>query len=107
MAIPLGFALATLPQWWPSGFALLVRVPGLGWFRAPARYTLLCNLGLALLAGRGLDRSIPQRAFGLGLGLAFIFGAAGLGLDDRAGRTGRARKTFAWGASAGDLAVRC
>lgn len=75
--IPLGFALATLPQWWPGGFALLVMVPGLGWFRAPARYTLLCNLGLALLAGRGLDRSIAPRTFRVGLGLALAFGVAG------------------------------
>ena len=75
--IPLGFLLATLPQVWPKGFELLVSLPGLGWFRAPARYTLFCNLGLALLAGRGLDRSISPRAFRTGLGLALAFGAAG------------------------------
>ena len=72
----LGFVLATLPGWWPDGFALVVKLPGLGWFRAPARYTLLTSLGLVLLAGRGLDRSIPRRSFGIGLGLALALGVA-------------------------------
>ena len=54
--MPLSLALATMPGWWPDGFFVLLQLPGLGWFRAPARYTLLTSLGLALLAGRGLDR---------------------------------------------------
>ena len=60
LVAPLTLALATMPGWWPDGFHMLLQVPGLGWFRAPARYTLLTSLGLALLAGRGsgpLDRA--------------------------------------------------
>ncbi|MGO9913104.1 MAG: hypothetical protein ACLQIB_00080, partial [Isosphaeraceae bacterium] len=36
---PLGFALATMPRWWPEGYARILDVPGLGYFRVPARYT--------------------------------------------------------------------
>ncbi len=73
--VPLSLALATMPGWWPDGFLLLMNLPGLGWFRAPARYTLLTCLGLALLAGRGLDRTIPPRRFWMGLALATVAGA--------------------------------
>ncbi len=73
--VPLSLALATMPGWWNDGFLLLMNLPGLGWFRAPARYTLLTCLGLALLAGRGLDRTIPPRRFWMGLALAIIAGA--------------------------------
>jgi hypothetical protein len=76
---PLSMALATMPGWWPDGFYLLLQLPGLGWFRAPARYTLLTSLGLTLLAGRGLDRSIAPRRFWGGLTLAIVFGAAAWG----------------------------
>ena len=48
------------------------RLPGLGWFRAPARYTLLTSLGLALLAGRGFDHAIAARRFWTGLILAIL-----------------------------------
>jgi len=74
----LAFALATMPQWWPYGYFLLLQVPGIGWFRAPARYTLLTSLGLVLWAGRGLDRSIAPRLFWNGLALAVGFGLAAL-----------------------------
>ena len=42
----------------------------------PARYTLLTSLGLALLAGQGLDRSIGSRKFWSGIILAILVGAA-------------------------------
>jgi hypothetical protein len=71
-----GFALASMARWWNDGYWLLVQLPGFGWFRAPARYTLLSSLGLALLAARGLDRSIPAVRFRLGLALAMAFGLA-------------------------------
>ena len=48
----ISLALATMPGWWPDAFFVLTQLPGLGWFRAPARYTLLTCLGLALLAGQ-------------------------------------------------------
>jgi len=79
LIIPLSLALATMPGWWPDGFFLLLQLPGLGWFRAPARYTLLTSLGLALLAGRGLDHSIAPWRFWGGLVLAILVGAAAWG----------------------------
>ena len=44
--VPLSVLLATMPGWWPEGFLLLMKLPGLGWFRAPARYTLLTSFGM-------------------------------------------------------------
>jgi hypothetical protein len=76
---PLALALATMPGWWPDGFYFLLQLPGLGSFRAPARYTLLTSLALVLLAGRGLDRSISPRRFWGGMALAIAIGAAAWG----------------------------
>lgn len=76
LIVVLSLALATMPAWWPEGFFLFLRLPGVGWFRAPARYTLLTSLGLALLAGRGLDRSITSGRFWKGLVLAVMSGTA-------------------------------
>jgi hypothetical protein len=70
---PLGFALATMPRWWPEGYARLLDVPGLGYFRVPARYTLLTSLGLALIAGEGFDRAVSATRFRLGLLASLIF----------------------------------
>jgi hypothetical protein len=78
LLVPLTFALATMPRWWPAGYAQVVQLPGLGWFRAPARYTLLTSLGLALLAGQGLDRLIGSRRFAAGLVLALALAATAL-----------------------------
>jgi len=77
--VPMSIALATMPGWWPDGFLLLMQLPGLGWFRAPARYTLLGSLGMALLAGRGLDRGIDSQRFWAGFTLAIILGALAWG----------------------------
>jgi hypothetical protein len=76
LVVPLAMALATMPGWWPEGFYFLLKIPGVGMFRAPARYTLLTSLGLVLLAGRGLDlgRSVAPRRFWGGLALAIAFG---------------------------------
>ena len=68
-----GFGLATMPTWWPEGYAAVLQLPGLGLFRAPGRYTLLTSLGLALMAGRGFDRAIPSRPLFLGLIVAAVF----------------------------------
>ena len=57
----------------------MLELPGLGTFRAPARYTLLTSLVLVLLAGRGLDRSIAPRRFWGGLAVAIVVGAAAWG----------------------------
>jgi hypothetical protein len=67
MIVPLTFALATMPRWWPGGYARLLDLPGLGYFRVPARYTLLTSLGLALVAGEGFDRTITTFRFRLGV----------------------------------------
>ena len=52
-----------MPRWWAAGYAAFLHLPALGYFRAPARYTLLTSLGLALLAGQGLDRATSPRRF--------------------------------------------
>ncbi|HKI20205.1 MAG TPA: hypothetical protein VKA15_20110, partial [Isosphaeraceae bacterium] len=70
---PLGFALATMPRWWPEGYAHLLNLPGLGYFRVPARYTLLASLGLTLIAGEGFDRAISAARFRLGVFASLIF----------------------------------
>ncbi|MFO0889612.1 MAG: hypothetical protein U0790_10795 [Isosphaeraceae bacterium] len=72
----LAFALSTMATWWPTGFELLLSLPGIGWFRAPARYTLLPSLGLILLAGHGLDSVARGKRFGWGLALAVAVGLA-------------------------------
>ncbi len=76
LVAPLAMALATMPGWWPDGYYYVLHIPGLGWFRAPARYTLLTSLGLVLLAGRGLDlgRSMAPRRFWIAMTLAVAFG---------------------------------
>jgi len=72
----LSLALATMPRWWPEGYAAVLRLPGLGFFRAPARYTAIATLGLSLLAGRGFDRAAGRWSWRLGLGLAGGFALA-------------------------------
>jgi hypothetical protein len=37
------------------GFRFLIQLPGFSFFRAPARWTVVASLALAILAGRGLD----------------------------------------------------
>ena len=73
LIVPVTFALATMPSWWPLGYQLVLQLPGIGYFRAPARYTLITSLGLALLAGRGLDHAVTQRRFVTGLSFAVLF----------------------------------
>ncbi len=72
--IPISAALATMPRWWPQGYLYLLNLPGLGYFRVPARYSLLTCLGIALLAGEGFDRSVSSVRFRLGLAAAIGFG---------------------------------
>jgi hypothetical protein len=77
--VPVCFAVATMPQWWPYGYIRLLDLPGVGYFRVPARYTLLCSLGLAVLAGEGLDLAISRAMFRLGLASAFAFAILAVG----------------------------
>ncbi len=74
LLIPVTFALATMPRWWPQGYLYLLAVPGVGYFRVSARYTLLTSLGVALVAGEGLDRTISPARFRLGLAAAIVSG---------------------------------
>lgn len=83
LVVPISFALATMPRWWPQGYLYVLAIPGVGYFRVPARYTLLTSMGAALLAGEGLDRSIAKVRFRVGMaagiavaGCAAAFAAA-------------------------------
>jgi hypothetical protein len=73
--VPLTFALATMPRWWPQGYLGLLAIPGIGYFRVPARYTLLTSFGLAVLAGEGCDAAHSRLRFRLGLSGALAFAA--------------------------------
>ncbi len=53
----------------------LLALPGVGYFRVPARYTLVTSLGLAILAGEGFGPSISRIGFRLGLAGSLVFGA--------------------------------
>lgn len=75
LIVPASLALATMPRWWPEGYMMVLRVPLLGYFRCPARYTAVTSLGLCLLAGRGLDRAVGSGRFRVGLILGVVFGA--------------------------------
>ncbi len=80
LLIPLSFGLATMPGWLPDGYALLLKLPGMGLFRAPGRYTLLTSLGLILLAAQGLDRgrSASRWRFWGAIAAAVAFGGLAL-----------------------------
>ena len=75
--VPISFALATMPRWWPQGYLHLITLPGIGYFRVPARYTLLTSFGLAILAGEGFDTSISKTRFRLGMAAALALGGCG------------------------------
>ena len=82
LVVPLSFVLATMTDWWPDGYFAIVRLPVFGWFRSPARYTLLTSFGLVLLAGRGLDHAIASRRFWGWNGTGDPLRRGGLGLVD-------------------------
>jgi hypothetical protein len=79
LLIPIAFAIATMPRWWPRGYLYLLSVPGVGYFRVSARYTLLASLGISLVAGEGFDRTIARTPFRLGLAAAIGFGGCATG----------------------------
>lgn len=72
--VPVSFALATMPRWWPEGYIQLLALPGVGYFRVPARYTLLTSFGLAILAGEGFQVASSRLRFQLGLAGSVVFG---------------------------------
>jgi Bacterial membrane protein YfhO len=71
--VPASFAIATMPRWWPQGYLHLLSLPGIGYFRAPARYTLLTSLGVAVLAGEGFDKAISKTRFRVGFSASLAF----------------------------------
>ena len=73
--MPISFAVATMPQWWPEGYCGCL-LSGVGYFRVPARYTLFSSLGLAILAGEGFDLAISRARFRVGLASALVFAIA-------------------------------
>jgi hypothetical protein len=75
--VPVSFAVATMPRWWPAGFLQLVALPAFGYFRVAARHMLLTSLGLAILAGEGFETSISKMRFRLGMATALVFGGCG------------------------------
>jgi hypothetical protein len=72
--VPVSFGLATMPRWWPQAYLRLLELPGIGYFRVPARYTLLTSFGLAILAGEGFDAAITKTRFRIGVCVALVFG---------------------------------
>jgi hypothetical protein len=78
LIVPLSLALATMPVWWRYGYEAFLRIPIIGAFRAPARYTAIASLGLALLAGAGLDRLVSAWRYRLGLTIAVALATAAL-----------------------------
>ena len=67
LIVPVSFALATMPRWWPGGYAALLQFPGLGYFRAGAVTMLLSEPGL-LRPGRVRPSTEPPRRAGSGSG---------------------------------------
>jgi hypothetical protein len=77
LLIPVCLTLACLPIVAKDLYLYILRVPVLGWFRAPGRYTLVPSLALALLAGSAVDRTIANRQFRTGVLVAVAIGVVG------------------------------
>ena len=111
--VPVSFALATMPRWWPQGYLQLLALPGIGYFRVPARYTLLTSFGLAILAGEGFELRSRRLRFRWAWPAARLRRLRGRGrraLGQPAGRAssfamGRNAGGFLWGALAWLVAV--
>ncbi|MCL6647886.1 MAG: YfhO family protein [Chloroflexi bacterium] len=58
----------------------VLRLPGLGLFRVPARYMMIADLSLAMLGGLGVDRLARASASGLRAGRATLRRAAAVSL---------------------------
>jgi hypothetical protein len=60
------------PDGWPMPFDLVRHVPGLGLFRAPARFALVLSLVVAALAGASIDELVRRRRRLLAAGLMVL-----------------------------------
>lgn len=79
----LGLFLA-LGRWNPVYFLLYWAVPGFDLFRVPARWMMLYTLGMAILAGVGVDAwraRLDARRAGLLLSLGMALGVALIGVE--------------------------
>jgi hypothetical protein len=76
LIIAVSTTLAVLPGIWPAAYAVVLEVPGLGWFRAPGRYLVLSSLGLCLAAGAGLDQAAQPGSIRRGMVIAWAFAIA-------------------------------
>src|SRR5208282_4261282 len=72
-------SLAMLPRAWPAAYAVVLEVPGFGWFRGPGRYVVLSSLGLCLAAGAGFDRAAGPASIRRGVVTAWAFAIAAAG----------------------------
>ena len=72
------FLLAVLPSVSLPAFEWVTSIPGLGLFRAPGRFLSLTSLGLALLAGKGMDRAGSRTMAWVALGVALAFAVGGM-----------------------------
>ncbi len=77
--IAVSLILAVLPRAWPAAYAVVLEVPGFGWFRAPGRYVVLSSLGLCLAAGAGFDRAAGPASIRRGMAMAWAFAIAAAG----------------------------
>jgi hypothetical protein len=77
--IAVSVILAVLPRAWPAAYAVVLEVPGFGWFRAPGRYVVLSSLGLCLAAGAGLDRAAGPASIRRAMAMAWAFALAAAG----------------------------
>ena len=77
--IAVSLILAVLPRAWPAAYAVVLEVPGFGWFRAPGRYLVLSSLGLCLAAGAGFDRAAGPASIRRGMAMAWAFAMAAAG----------------------------
>src|SRR5208283_2986989 len=65
--------VAGMPRAWPAAYAVVLEVPGFGWFRGPGRYVVLSSLGLCLAAGAGFDRAAGPASIRRGVVTAWAF----------------------------------
>ena len=60
LIVPVSFALATMPRWWPQGYLYLLACRGSAISASRRGTPCSPRLGLAILAGEGFDRSISN-----------------------------------------------
>ena len=85
---PVSFALATMPRGGRKVILRLLALPGFGYFRVPARYTLLDEPGPGRPGRRGVRSVDLEGAVPPGLWPPIVFAACAVGRGRRSGRCG-------------------